>query len=213
MNKFKYNKKLFTFKSLIKEALNVRHLDQLHKIQTCNNILTRDKDQSTLWHRLYYTNNKDFLLLYKLFIQNVIKPLYHGEQIVYQKIPTFRVHLPGNIAVGDWHKDKFYRDQKWSNYVKEQNYYLPFTNTNKYNTFWVESEEDKGDYEPALVNYGEILEWDGANLMHGNKENKSDFTRVSVDFRVIPVSRYIPSTKGSINMETKFAIGGYYDIL
>ena len=93
------------------------------------------------------------------------------------------------------------------------NYYLPFTNTNKYNTFWVESVEDKNDFKPALINYGECLEWDGSNLTHGNNKNTSDYTRVSIDFRVMPLSRYIPSEYGSINTKTKFKIGGYYSIL
>lgn len=213
MKTFEYNTRVYPFKTLIKSALNVWYLDKIHEVCTRDEILTRTEDQSTQWHRLYYTHNKPFLSVYREFVKKEIKPRFNGEKVVYQRIPTFRVHLPGNIAVGEWHKDRFYRNQDWAKHVNEVNYYLPFTDTNKYNTFWVESEEDKADYEPALVNYGEILEWDGANLMHGNIVNKSEFTRVSVDFRVMPLSRYIPSDKGSINMESKFAIGGYYDVI
>jgi hypothetical protein len=56
--------------------------------------------------------------------------------------------FPGNIAVGEYHKDKWYRDAKWHSEVSELNYYLPFTNTYGTNTIWVESEEDKGDFTP-----------------------------------------------------------------
>lgn len=213
MKTFEYNTRVYPFKTLIKSALNVQYLDKVHEVCTCEKILTRTEDQSTQWHRLYYAHNEPFLSIYREFVKKEIKPRFNGEKVVYQRIPTFRVHLPGNIAVGEWHKDRFYRNQDWAKQVNEVNYYLPFTDTNKYNTFWVESEEDKADYKPALVNYGEILEWDGANLMHGNVVNKSEFTRVSVDFRVMPLSRYIPSDKGSINMESKFAIGGYYDVI
>ena len=35
---------------------------------------------------------------------------------------------------------------------------------------------------------GQMLVFDGANLEHGNRINRSDETRVSFDFRVIPLS-------------------------
>ena len=38
--------------------------------------------------------------------------------------------------------------------------------------------------------YGEYYIWDGANLKHGNKMNESDISRFSVDFRVLPYSKY-----------------------
>ena len=89
---------------------------------------------------------KQILDLYDKFILNVIRPLY-GEDIVYQKIPTFRLHFPGNIAVGEYHKDKWYRDKKWHEEVCELNFYLPFTKAYGTNTIWVESEEDEGDFQ------------------------------------------------------------------
>ena len=135
----------------------------------------------------------------------------YDEEIVYQKIPTFRLHFPGNIAVGEYHKDKWYRDSEWHEEVCEMNFYLPFTNAYGSNTIWVESKEDKGDYKAMDVNYGECVQWDGVNLTHGNKENISNSTRISVDFRVIPFSKYKPSNHGSINTKTKFEIGGYYE--
>ena len=147
---------------------------------------------------------------YQKFIREVIRPMY-DEEIVYQKIPTFRLHFPGNIAVGEYHKDKWYRDSEWHEEVCEMNFYLPFTNAYGSNTIWVESKEDKGDYKAMDVNYGECVQWDGVNLTHGNKENISNSTRISVDFRVIPFSKYKPSNHGSINTKTKFEIGGYYE--
>ncbi len=61
--------------------------------------------------------------------------------------------------------------------------------------------------------YGNIIQWDGSNLTHGNKINKTGKARVSIDFRVIKYSNYKPSEHGSINTKTKFQIGGYYKIL
>ena len=78
------------------------------------------------------------------------------------------------------------------------------------NTIWVESREDRGDFAPMECRYGELIQWDGSNLMHGNKVNKTKKTRISVDFRVMSYARYKPSEHGSINTKTKFQIGGYY---
>ena len=60
------------------------------------------------------------------------------------------------------------------------------------------------------MEYGECMQWDGVNLTHGNKKNITNTTRISVDFRVIPYSKYKPSNHGSINTKVSFAIGGYY---
>ena len=89
---------------------------------------------------------------------------------------------------------------------------MPLTNAFDTNTIWVESEEDKGDFAPMNCNYGEIIQWDGSNLSHGNKLNKTGKCRISVDFRVIKKSEYIESNQSSINTSIKFAIGGYYKV-
>jgi len=176
-------------------------------------VFSREKDQSTHYHKLFYelARTDQFIGLYERFILEVVKPLYQ-EQIVYQAIPTFRIAYPNNIAVGEWHKDKFYRDINWAEEVEEDNFFLPFTDAFDTNTIWVESEEDKGDYAPMHCTYGELIQWNGSNLMHGNKVNKTGKARVSVDFRVMTYSNYKPSEHGSINTNTKFKIGEYYKL-
>ena len=95
--------------------------------------------------------------------------------------------------------------------VKELNFFLPVTDAYDTNNIWVESEEGKEDYHPINAKYGQVVMWDGSNLLHGNKTNIENTTRISFDFRVIKAKNYIPSNKGSINTNTVFAIGGYYD--
>jgi hypothetical protein len=215
MHKLQYSTREYDFASIIKDWLDIYDLEKLHDIKKYE-LFSREQDQSTRWHKVYYDSfrrDATFQDLYESFLKGIIKPRYKGEDIVYQKIPTFRVHLSGNIAVGEWHKDKAYRKDGWADLVKETNYYLPFTDTNEENTIWTESEEDKGDFSPMLLKYGECMEWDGSNLMHGNKVNGSDQTRVSVDFRVMPYCNYHESNYESINTKTPFKIGGYYDVL
>lgn len=208
MNKINYDRNRFPFKE------KLQHLFEVDNLQTLNDsieVLSREKDQSTKYHTLYYNwaRTEEFILMYEEFILNVIKPLYN-EQIVYQSIPTFRVAYPNNIAVGEYHKDKWYRDADWAVEVDEDNFFLPFTDAFDTNTIWAESQEDKGDYSPMNCNYGEVIQWDGSNLTHGNKINTTGKARVSIDFRVMKYTNYKPSEQGSINTKTKFQIGGYY---
>jgi hypothetical protein len=208
MNKINYDRNRFPFKE------KLQHLFEVDNLQTLNDsieVLSREKDQSTKYHTLYYNwaRTEEFISMYDEFILNVIKPLYN-EQIVYQSIPTFRVAYPNNIAVGEYHKDKWYRDADWAVEVDEDNFFLPFTDAFDTNTIWAESQEDKGDYSPMNCNYGEIIQWDGSNLTHGNKINTTGKARVSIDFRVMKYTNYKPSEQGSINTKTKFQIGGYY---
>jgi ectoine hydroxylase-related dioxygenase (phytanoyl-CoA dioxygenase family) len=211
MKKINYNLNQFPFKQKLEELFQINELSSLNdNIE----VFTREKDQSTNWHKLFYeyARTEDFIQLYDKFILEVIKPLYN-EQIVYQAIPTFRVCYPNNIAVGEFHKDKHYRNGEWAAKVKEDNFFLPFTNAFDTNTIWVESEEDKGDFAPMNCNYGECIQWNGCNLTHGNKINSTGKARISVDFRVIKYSNYIPSDAESINTKIKFQIGGYYKII
>lgn len=211
MKKISYNKEHFLFKEKLEQLFGVNDLVTLNdNIE----VFSREKDQSTKYHKLYYdwAHTDEFINIYNEFILNTIKPLYN-EQIVYQAIPTFRVAYPNNIAVGEFHKDKTYRDTKWAIEVDEDNFYLPFTDAFDTNTIWVESEEDKGDFTPMNCKYGEIIQWDGSNLTHGNKINETGKARVSIDFRVMKYLNYKPSEYGSINTKTKFQIGGYYKIL
>ena len=208
MNKINYDQNQFPFKEKLE---NLFQVDNLETLNDNIEVLSREKDQSTKYHTLYYNwaRTEEFKLMYEKFILNVIKPLYN-EQIVYQAIPTFRIAYPNNIAVGEFHKDKHYRNGEWASKVKEDNFYLPFTDAFNTNTIWVESEEDKGDFTPINCNYGECIQWDGCNLTHGNKINDTGKARVSVDFRVIRYSNYIPSEYSSINTKVKFQIGDYY---
>jgi len=197
----------YNFRNLIKDILQTDNLEGLHK-QKDYEILVREKDQSTQYHKIFYDKFKsDFYPLYIDFIKNFIKKFYQ-EEIVYQKIPTFRVHLVKNLGVGEFHRDRDYNHG-----IDEINYWMPFTNVFDTNTIWIESEEGKGDFKPIKMEWGQLLEFDGANLLHGNKINQTNQTRVSIDFRVVPLSKFKPSDKGSINTKSKFDIGGYFDII
>lgn len=209
--KITYDTKKYPFRKIISEMLEVWEPDftPLEKLHTLKHyeLLVREKDQSTIWHKLYYEKfKKDFLPTYLELVKE-LRERFGYDEIIYQAIPTFRVQLAeGNLGVGEWHKDRNYNHG-----ITEVNFWMPFVHTNEHNTIWMESKEDKGDYISYKVNYGEILIFSGANLMHGNKPNQSLETRVSVDFRLVDPNKFIPNKEGSINMKTKFDIGGYFE--
>jgi len=211
-----YDKKLYNFGNLIQQWFEWdEDLCYIHKQHNYEKKVTRETDQNTIWHKIYYKKIKEdinFLYTYYAFLKKYIKPLYKNK-IIFQAIPCLRTHLPNSIAIGEYHKDKKYREETWVEGVKELNYYLPLTNTNQYNTLWKESEEDKGDFSPVLINPGQCLRWDGCNLTHGNKKNTSKFTRISIDFRIIDSANFKNSNFTSINTKTPFKLGGYYNIL
>ena len=169
MQTITYNTEQYPFKSIISKWFETSELSKLHLIKDYEHF-ERQNDQSTIWHKIFYDmirTDTSFDDAYLRFLEDIVKPRF-GEKIVYQKIPTFRVHLPGNVAVGEFHKDKHYRNVMWANKVREINYFLPLTKAYDTNTVWVESEEDKGDFTPLESQYGSCVAWDASNLNHGN---------------------------------------------
>ena len=208
--KIDYDTKKYPFREIVSNMLEINNnrLEDLHLLENYG-LLSREQDQKTKWHKKYYDKfQTEFLSTYLKLVKE-IKERFEYKEIIYQQIPTFRVQLgDGNVAVGEWHKDKTYEHS-----ATEVNFWVPFINTNVLNSIWTESSEDKGDYKPYLVNYGEILVFSGANLYHGNKNNESNDTRVSVDFRLVDPNKFTPNSKGSINTNTAFDIGGYFEKL
>lgn len=193
-----YDTYKYPFRQLIENLLGEKNLEGLNMTAE---VFTRENDQSTPWHRLFYASfmGSEFQQAYLRLLKEVIQPNYQ-EQLLYQKIPTFRVALPGNLAVGEWHKDTEYGHDE-----AEMNYWLPFTKAYDTNTVWIEQEAQN-------MEYGQMLEFSGSQL-HGNKINETGQTRVSMDFRVLPESRFQPSEKITVSSKIPFTIGGYWSRL
>ena len=221
----KYDIEEFKFKELISSIINIKYLELIHEEDYDDGWDEKNykKDlgkslQETKFHRLYYNNGDCFLKEYKRFIKKIIQPLY-DIPILYQKIPTFRIHAHESRALGygpdDYEKNIIkgvHRDRDFNHSEYESNFYLPFTDTNEQNTIWVESQSGKKDYSPMMPKYGEVYKWNGANLYHGNKENQSGKSRISVDFRILPLDKYDEKNiKSSLTNKMKLTIGEYWE--
>jgi hypothetical protein len=182
---------------LILQLSNLKEAVQLDKV------LTREEDTNTLYHKRFYKAWQEKPLLrelYKAFIVDICKLLGHTH-LYYQSVPSFRAHLVNNVSVGEWHVDSDYGHQP-----EEVNLWLPFVDTTHTNTIHIEA--PAGKIAPE-VSYGQILAFKGAELRHGNIINK-DYSRFSIDFRIIHPDDFKPTGKESINGVTTFELGGYW---
>ena len=182
------------------------------------------KEHLTEFHETYYFNvhpptadgitsrptelGQQFLDVYGGLVAQ-LENVHFRERTYFQKIPSFRIHLPRNLAIADTHRDKDDGQPP-----EEQHVFLPLSNAFGNNTVWAESEPDKHDFSPLEADVGQFICWNGAYLLHRNRLNDTGLTRVSVDFRLIPVSQYVhrPELVSSV-MKIPMVPGHYYTLL
>ncbi len=208
----KYDIELFPFKRII-DGHFLKHLkvasEELHTLQDPalfpSGIVTPGTDNNTPLHDILYTvfQEEAFLPTYRRFVEFLQEHL--GENLIFQKKPTFRIHLPGNLSVGDYHRDRDYGHPP-----EEINIWVPATRATNTASIWVETSYDKGDFRPLDLDNGEFLIFD-SGLKHGNEINREGYTRVSMDFRVIPKSLYKGSERVTANRGHRLSLGHYYD--
>ncbi len=209
--KYSYNLDEYNFRQEIEKMFGTNQLERIHEIEDCDfGILDMETDQTTYLHKKFYekVEQTNFLDDYEKFLKDVILP-HFNEDLLYQKIPTFRIQVPDNISVAEFHNDKSY-----SHSPDEVNIFLPITEAKETYTIWSESQENLADYSPMNAEYGEYYIWDGANLKHGNKINESNISRFSVDFRVLPFSKYDENNmQETITTKIKLKLGSYFELM
>ncbi len=186
-----YDASRFDFRALIESYAGTDALEDL-KAQLTNdpasgNSLYKNMEQSPVFKSIYAgldsPTGREFYQLYAQFVREVIRPRYDGP-IYYQTRPSHRVlfaDVPG--------ESRFHRDADYGHDPAEVNYWVPQTPAYDTNTFWIESEAGKADYRPVELGTGQFVEFPGATLSHGAKNNTTGKSRVSFDFRVIPADR------------------------
>lgn len=206
-----FDSKEYDFIKIIGDIFGLYDLENIHEL---SNEVYKEQfkvgmDSSTIFHTMFYDKFRagwdELTSLYERFIKEVVSNQYQ-EDFLYQSFVTFRVHLPGNIAVGAFHNDAEFNHPKG-----EINYIIPLTNSNKTASVWVESEPGKKDFRDMVLIIGGLIKFNGNELTHGNKTNETNKSRVSMDFRILPLSKYDESNEGeSITRNTKFKEGAYY---
>ena len=211
MKIIKFNKNTIKLKESLKRILNTDILEDVHLLytkDTSRTLFDKYNANTTEYHNIFNNNKSLFKEDYENIIKHIKDTEYKDEEfIIYQTFPALRVSIPGNISVGEIHIDADYNHPK-----EEINYWMPITELNEINTVWHESEPNKGDFKPLIINYGEIAEVYFNQCRHFSKVNTTNKTRFSLDFRIIPGSKWHTTDKNIESMfhNVKFIIGKYY---
>ena len=214
-------------------------LEHVHSILDSNDLTNDDKnyykeipifgqtDRKSVFVKDFYRfidTDYTFLAEYIDFIKDVIKPLFKVEdKLVIQKTPNIRFHLPGCSNIGKRETDQsediigLHYDGEFGHPAEELNIVLPITEMFESNSIY---------YEPYPNSMIDVYTYPCMNLKkhnffmgylnkcnHYNRINATIQTRVSLDFRIIPYSKFKTSENISATTNVKFDIGNYYMLL
>jgi hypothetical protein len=198
-----YPLEAYNFPAIVSKCLGEPELTRVG-VRSNLPLRTRETDQKTEWHRAFYETFPIWRATYEAFVRDFVANMFSVE-FFYQAVPTFRVHLPGNLAVGEFHRDRDYGHPN-----REITFWVPLTRADGTNTIWVESGAGKGDYAPIAAAPGSVIAFDAGNLRHGNVPNATQETRISFDFRCLPERDCVETAQRSVNMGLRFVPGSYY---
>lgn len=218
---FQYNTTKYPFFTMIQSIFNNFNtsLENLHTFSPISSQVTFENDTKTIFQKQFYNSQlyDTFRDIYYNFVKNEIGKLFPNEEyLIVQKDPCFRVCTPNNTALGIKSEDSnniigLHSDSDYNHPSTEVNYIIAITEMWNSNSVWIETSPMKGDFAPITLRWNEYLQFYGNKLRHHNVKNISGQSRVSLDFRVIPFSKYDDTyEKESVHGKRKFLIGDYF---
>jgi len=182
-------------------------------------------DRNSPLVKYFYTQwdkTNEYKILYTKFLVETLPKLFPTEShFICQKTPNIRIHIPNQTNIGILESDPhqnvigLHKDSDFGHPSEEWNVIIPLTPMFKTNSIFYEetqsSELPFDQWKPVTVSKTQL--WIGHlnSLRHFNKINKTGVSRVSLDIRVIPGSKYVSSdSKVSVTSKKKFTVGEYY---
>ena len=190
-------------------------LDYLHYGLSDNTLLKKGTDQSTLFHKAIYSTFDEPNYLYSEFyskyrdlclkVLEKIKKVseFYGEWAI-QRFPTFRFHFPNNVSVFEFH-----RDSNYGHSLGEINCFYAINECLNSSALHVEKNLGFEDYCPLNLNPGEYAILNTSIFKHGDVLNKTNKTRISMDFRFIP-NHILKEENVSLTKGIKFNSNAYF---
>ena len=203
-----YDQAKYPFKMLAENILSC-DLDLVHLEEDL--VKTSGHSELTVAHRLFFDSfyekvNESYLAL----LHEVLLPLFDGEPMVVQKIPTLRIHQPYGKASKDFHVDSDFGHLDGS-----INFWLPLTDLEAERSLILDKSDLSSGVDtgrtPVEMSEGEILRFDAINIKHGNWVNTTSKSRVSMDFRLVPESLFYDIGLSTIRTHTPLKLGDYYE--
>ena len=205
MKYFDYSVNDYPFKETLENLYGCKLAD-LHLYMGIFERFKRDNDQMSLAHKVFYSNFEEKIKpIYVKFIKNFISKIFGKHKFYYQLIPTFRVGLPGNVFVGEFHKDSSYNHQNY-----EVNFNLGLANYEGNAALKTQIMPASDKWKKLSCPYGKIFSFDHIDCLHGSEPNLGNKTMVSFDFRLALSELYFDSPAKSLNMKSEFKPGSYF---
>lgn len=203
-NSYEYEIEKYPFKEILEELFGVE-LEEIHNWVGNFNKFERKNDQLTIIHRVFYSNfKKQFEPIYKDFIRNFLADKINFP-FAYQKIPSLRLGLPGNVFVGEYHNDSKYHHPDF-----ELNFNLGLSNCFKPCCLMSERVKNTGKFYPLECPYGNLISFNHVDYLHGSDVNTTNKTLFSIDFRLAMIPFYKEINSQSINTYSYFKLGEYF---
>ena len=201
---FSYELEKYPFRQELEKLFGIE-LQDLHLWLGNFEKFDRKNDQQTIVHRVFYSNySKIIEPIFKNFITNFVSQIIDFP-FAYQVIPTFRIGLPGNRFVGEYHTDAKYNHPDF-----ELNFNMGLSNNLKPCCLMSEKVSNTNEFYPLECENGEIFSFNHIDCLHGSEINTTDQTMVSMDFRVAMIPFYEEIDAKSVNMNSSFKIGDYF---
>ncbi len=202
------------FEKLIYSFCAVNDIEKIHEYQTSNELFSKGTDQSSWLHKQIYKEfdkcdkSKLIISYYQLCI-NIKEELSNSTGIknwAIQRFPSVRIQYPENISVFEFHKDNDYNHP-----LGEINIFLAVTKCKGTATLNIEKNLGWNNYEPLILKAGEFATINTSIFKHGDYINKENYTRISVDFRMIPSHVLnLSKVKNSLSKNRKFTENDYF---
>jgi len=184
-------------------------------------------DRSSIFIKDYYTfidSDPTFFDLYKELIVTHVKPLFPQEtSLVYQATPNLRICFPGSTAIGRRDTDPnpdiigIHCDAEFNHSPEEINFIVPLTDMYDTNSIYYEhsmhSNVTPENFLNLTIQTNRFFMCYFNQLRHYNRINVTGKTRMSLDFRIIPYSKYTEKSTESISSSKKMTVGEYYQII
>tara|TARA_B100000795_G_C22800549_1_gene441671 strand:+ start:231 stop:929 length:699 start_codon:yes stop_codon:yes gene_type:complete len=214
INTIIYSNDKYDFRPFAVDCFKINNLSNVHINNPKYEIFVEfKKDVQTWYHKKFYNyldsdKGKPMQLLYNKLIVDVILPYLGIDEALVQKFPSFRVQLPGNVAVAKMHTDNSLGHPKG-----EINFTYTFTEMKDSTSILIEKMPTMDEFMKIEASENNIVSFNANLCKHYNEVNKTGKTRMSMDFRVLPLN-YKPKYDGiSHTSNKKFADGEYYNLV